>query len=492
VKAPGPFRRSLRARLVGFAFATSSIAVVVACGAIVMLSAIGRWDDLERGIAARAATIAQVSDLALVFDLPDEAVAALETAAGDPSIVHAAVFDESGELFARLESDHSSALETLDFMRAKSAGGLLPPFVTVVEPIVSGGEEVGSVAIVASTETVRRAAVREARVALTIAVGVLLCAAFIAYGLQRSVSDPILALAGAARRVTAEDDPSIRVKRTTDDETGELVDAFNEMLETIEVRSTELRELADELEDRVRERTRELEAANRELESFSYSVSHDLRAPLRHVSGFIELLSRDVGTTFSETGRKHMDTIAQSASRMGVLIDELLAFSRSGRTELKRQPVDLDDLVREVVGEFEATDDGSKAEWQISALPTVVGDPTLLRQVLVNLIGNAVKFSRDSRPPRVWIEGKAVNDGLAQLSVRDNGVGFDDRYIDKLFGVFQRLHSNRDFEGTGIGLAIVQRIVTRHGGDVAARGRPSEGAEFSFTVPIHSPREGDE
>jgi len=237
-----------------------------------------------------------------------------------------------------------------------------------------------------------------------------------------------------------------------------------------------------ELERRVRERTAELAAANQELEAFSYSVSHDLRAPLRHIDGFAGLLAKHLEPSLDETGRRYLTTISGAAKQMGVLIDDLLAFSRIGRAELRRIRVDLAGLVPEVLGILEPETAGRDIAWEIGDLPEVQGDPRLLWLVLQNLIGNALKYTRTR--PEARIEIGARREGTETVcSIRDNGVGFDMRYAERLFGVFQRLHLSAEFEGTGIGLATVRRIVHRHGGRVWAEGEVDRGACFSFALP---------
>jgi PAS domain S-box-containing protein len=248
----------------------------------------------------------------------------------------------------------------------------------------------------------------------------------------------------------------------------------------------ELRELNASLEDRVTLRTTELEEANSELEAFSYSVSHDLRTPLRHIVGFAELLQKDAGSTVGPRGQRYMGIIADAAGRMGQLIDDLLEFSRMGRQELRATEVPLGPLVREVVTELQLSAPGQQARWEIAELPAVCGDASLLRQVLLNLLGNAVKYSAKAPQPRVQVRARTEGEEVI-LEVRDNGVGFDPRYADKLFGVFQRLHRAEEFEGSGIGLANVRRIVTRHGGRVWAESELGQGAAFSVTLPLYEP-----
>jgi PAS domain S-box-containing protein len=238
----------------------------------------------------------------------------------------------------------------------------------------------------------------------------------------------------------------------------------------------EIRRLNSELEQRVAERTEQLEA-------FSYSVSHDLRAPLRHVMGFVELLRLEAGSTLSEKSLRHLTTISRSAKRMGELIDDLLAFSRIGRSEMKKTEVNLDDLVRETLGDFHAETKDRNIVWTIRGLPMVWADRALLRLVWVNLISNAIKFTGRCVEAKIEIGPVASENRETVISIHDNGAGFDPKYIEKLFGVFQRLHSQDEFEGTGIGLANVHRIVRRHGGRAWAEGKPEAGATFYFSIP---------
>jgi PAS domain S-box-containing protein len=226
-----------------------------------------------------------------------------------------------------------------------------------------------------------------------------------------------------------------------------------------------------------------LEIANKELESFSYSVSHDLRAPLRHIDGFASLLSKHAAATLDEKGHRFLAVISESARRMGRLIDDLLSFSRMGRTQMDPGKIDLDPIVAEIVRQI--AERNSAIEWDVRPLPPVRADAAMLRQVWFNLIDNAAKYAAGSKPPRIEIASLPPDPGAMEqvFYVRDNGVGFDMRYAVKLFGVFQRLHSEAEFEGTGIGLANVRRIVTRHGGRTWAESRVGDGATFYFSLP---------
>ncbi|MGJ4802924.1 sensor histidine kinase [Luteimonas sp. SDU82] len=245
----------------------------------------------------------------------------------------------------------------------------------------------------------------------------------------------------------------------------------------------QIRELNRQLEGKVEQ----VSDVNRELEAFSYSVSHDLRAPLRHIAGFGDKLGRHLGEDADDKTRHYIEVMVSSAKRMSALIDDLLVYSRLGRSALRLQTVDMQSLVAETRAMLDSNSaaeaPGHALEWRIAPLPVVVGDENMLRQVWLNLLGNAVKYSRGSEPARIEVEYRRGDDDAHHFTVRDNGAGFDMQYAGKLFGVFQRLHSPSEFPGTGIGLASVRRVLTRHGGRISAESEPGKGATFHFTLP---------
>jgi light-regulated signal transduction histidine kinase (bacteriophytochrome) len=268
------------------------------------------------------------------------------------------------------------------------------------------------------------------------------------------------------------------VRRRIEGSLRQARDNLQAELEQRRHREDEIRKLNQELA----KRAAELEAINKELESFAYSVSHDLRAPLRHMVGYSELLQRQASSLLDEKSQRFIRTIIDSTKRMGNLIDDLLAFSRIGRAETNKTKVDLERLVKDVVAEIGQDTKDREIAWKIGALPICCGDRSMLRVVVVNLVSNAVKFTRMRKPAEIEI-GCVDGNKEVEVFVRDNGAGFDMQYANKLFGVFQRLHLPEQFEGTGIGLATVQRIIHRHGGTVRGEGAVDQGATFYFSIP---------
>lgn len=301
--------------------------------------------------------------------------------------------------------------------------------------------------------------------------------------LSSSFTNPLISLTEAARGIAA-GDYNRAVKARSRDELGELAAAFNSM-------ALQVRDSHQDLENNVRQRTAQLEAANAELEAFSYSVSHDLRAPLRAMNGFSKIVAENYGSQVPAEARRYLDMIRDNATHMGRLIDDLLAFSQLGRKSVQKQPIDSAGLVHRVFAELKPEAGERKIQFSVGELPPVEADPALLRQVYVNLLSNAIKYTRHCPEAHIEVSAQQNGDGPEDVvfSVKDDGAGFDMRYADKLFGVFQRLHRAEEFEGTGVGLATVQRIIQRHGGRIWAEAAVNHGATFYFTLQDGAPHD---
>jgi signal transduction histidine kinase len=486
----------------------SSSALLIAGATLALLDGRQTRTDLLGRRGTDAEMVAIHSRSALLFDDPASAIATLAVLKVKRDIENACIYTRTGRLFAAFVSRDSpcAPAPALPGPDHRFAGGRL----FVARPIVVEGEQPGIVVIESNLEELVSRRQRIFWSGLWVSLVAFAIGLGISWRYQRSVSRPLLELTGTAQSVSRHRDYATRATGGGPGEIGMLVDTFNEMLGQIQQRDQELTAAKTDLERRVAERTldlnrelgvrqeaeeevrrlntalgRQLEevtALNQEIESFSYSVSHDLRAPLRHVSGFVDLLRERAGATLDDTCQRYLRVIAGGAAQMGCLIDDLLSFSRMSRLELAQSDVSLSELVEEVRIEAERGAGERPIEWLLHPLPRVRGDRAMLRVVFGNLLSNAVKYSKPVAAPRIEVGCRPGEDGLLTVFVRDNGVGFDMKYAGKLFGVFQRLHRAEDFEGTGIGLATVKRIVSRHGGNVWAESEMGRGSTFYVSL----------
>jgi len=478
-------RHSISWRLTGMNMLVSASALVLAGAGFIAYDLTSFRSIIVGNLIVRSRIIGANSVSALTFNDARAAETTLSALEADPHIVNAAVYGLDRRLFAAYRRPGAgaapAAVESVDSLQLSWFD---EPGIVIVKPIVFQGMHAGVVRLQSDLEAVHARLRRYGVIVAFVLAGSLAIAFMISRIAQRSIARPLTQLVDVAGRISRERDYSVRATEAAEGrEFEQLREAFNDMLTLIERRDVELEASRHQLEARVDERTAELTAVNQELEAFSYSVSHDLRAPLRHIGGFVSLLDRHAGPALDAQGRRYLKTIATASTRMGQLIDDLLAFSRMSRAALVKKRVSLDSLVRDVQAEVTAQAAGRDITWMIQPLPDVDGDVSMLRLALVNLLSNAVKYT--STRPHARIEvGAAVGEGEETVVfVRDNGVGFDMQYAHKLFGVFQRLHGVEEFEGTGIGLASVRRIIQRHGGRTWAESVLDEGATFYLSLP---------
>ena len=455
---------------------TSGVVLGLTCSAFIGYELLTYRSTALRQLATLAEIIAAESTGAVAFDNQRDATEILAALKADHHIVAACLYDQQWRVFSRYPAGAPESA----FPPAPQADGYrfergrLMGFTPLVQ--VEGRERLGTLFLSSDMGAMYERLRLYGAIAALVVVITSLVAYALSRALQRQISLPILALAETAEAVSDRRDYSVRAGKHGDDELGILTEAFNQMLAQIE----EQNEL---LEKRVRQRTKELEAANNELEAFCSSAAHDLRTPLRTITGFADVLLDPRSDIALEGSQRYIRMIRDGSGQMNELITALLTFSRLGRQALSRQPVDLMDLCRVAYSDLASERTERVVEFRLGELPEAEGDPTLLRVVFTNLISNALKYTRPRNPAVIEIgvtgEGSA---GSQVYFVRDNGVGFYMGDAAKLFGVFQRLHHVHEFEGTGVGLATVRRIIDRHGGRIWADAIPGEGAVFFFTL----------
>jgi signal transduction histidine kinase len=465
---------------------TSGSVLLLTSAAFMTYGVVTARRNLVQNLNTLAEITAANASASLLFEEPKTANEILSKLEAEPGVLKACFYTRDGKILAH----YPQKLSEKEYPKAQT-GQVISHFgrdtVDIFYPARENERWVGTLYVESDLSALydkfRLYAVIVALVMLTAIMIIVLLANW----LQRQISRPILALAATARAVSERRDYSVRAQATGQDELGMLTQAFNHMLNQIQEREAalrtsqrELQDLNRELEQRVLLRTSELASANKELEAFTYSVSHDLRAPLRHVDAFAQLAEEQTATSQSPELRKYVQRIRNGVQNMGRLIDDLLNLSRVNRADVLQQPVALNHIVDEVISEMRPEIEHRNIEWSIGKLPVALCDPGLMKQVFTNLLTNAVKYTRPRERAMIQIDMENV-DGTPAVYVRDNGVGFDSRYRDKLFGVFQRLHRAEDFEGTGVGLAIVKRILDLHGGRIWAASELDKGATFWFT-----------
>jgi signal transduction histidine kinase len=481
-----PIRHKLRVIIL----VISGLSVVGSCAVFLAQDRVSYRAALTRQLEILAEIVGDQAAPAIEFDQPKQAVAILASLKAERQLVAAAIYTPDGRLFAdylREGADRRAIPERPGPPGRSFAAGQ----VSLSHPLRSGGDEVGTFYLCSDLSEARRRLLLDLAIVALVLLAATAAILYLSGKLGGILTEPILGLCDVAQAVSKERNYSVRAKGAGRDELGRLIAGFNDMLAEIEARDVALARARDELEQRVEERTRALQAAKEEMEAFSYSISHDLRAPLRSIDGFSQMLVKNHTAQLDEEGRRLFGIVRENTQRMGEMIDALLHLSRLERESVARTPVDMRDLVGEVVKELRALEAGRDVEVEVGPLPVVSGDRALLRQVWQNLVANALKYSRSRDRAIIRIGSERSPEG-AVFHVRDNGVGFDMKYAGKLFGTFQRLHTRDEFEGTGIGLAIVQRVVSRHGGRVWAEAELDKGAKFHFTIPPRETAAGGE
>jgi signal transduction histidine kinase len=420
--------------------------------------------------------LAANSAAAVAFGNEQDAAQVLAALAAEPHIVAAGLFDRDGALLSK----YPAGATTENFPAAPQGDGFrfenghLVGFQPVAQ---EGNRRLGTLYIESDMDALYERFRFFVELGAGVALVSLLVAFLVSRILERQISDPIMALAGTAHAVATLGDYSVRAKTAGEGELALLTDAFNTMLTHIDKQNRE----QQHTDARLRALLAELERSNRELEQFAYVASHDLQEPLRMVSSYTQMLEKRYGDKLDQDGRDFINYAVDGARRMQRLINDLLEFSRVSTRGKKLEPVDANEVLGAVRSNLSATIDEAGALVTNETLPTVVADPTQLGQLFQNLIGNAIKF-RGSDPPRVHIATKEEA-GEWVFSVKDNGIGIESEYFNRIFVIFQRLHVAAEYPGTGIGLAVCKRIVERHGGRIWVESEPGQGATFFFSLP---------
>lgn len=496
-----PPSRSIRRTLSIGMFSTMMLALLIFAVAMIVYDLRDYRERILEDLQTQSELIGLTTAPALQFDDPALAAEGLRSLQARPNIFGAAIYNTRGLLFATF----SSTEPPLTFPSLPAAQGyrIDGPRISTFHRIVENNEILGTVYIEAHYQLYERLQ-QYSTVVVAVMLFALTISTVISLRLQRQVTQPVQEITDVARQVVEQRNFALRAKRAGNDEIGYLADAFNALLSEVEARRSalehsnqqlqeqiqerqraaeEIRQLNAELESRVAHRTAELERANGELEAFSYSVSHDLRTPLRAIDGFSQALLEDYGEQLDDTAQDYLHRVRAGAQRMGSLIDDLLKLARVSRAEMKTEAVDLSRIAEEIVNELRHADPERQIAIKITSGLNAVGDPHLLRIALENLLNNAWKYTGKTRNPEIEF-GMRVQQGEPCFFVADNGAGFDMAYASKLFGAFQRLHDSKDYAGTGVGLATVQRIIHRHGGHIWAEAAVNEGAVFYFTLPM--------
>ncbi len=481
----------IRTKLICFIMLSAMLSVLILSSVFVFQRYHSFKQQIQDEISAITHIIADRSNAAVLFEDKTALTETLSSLALHPQIVAACTYSIINVRLAHYTQ--STQIRAADSPQNKPSMPDCPQaihshesffsegYFYISEPIVASNEVVGTIFIKASTAKLRQELLTTTFTALTLSSFVIFLAFALARYIQRFISNPLLELKEATKYVSLDIDHVPQVQKHNNDEIGELVDAFNTMLQTIAEQNKIILTHTDNLEQEVNERTKELALANRELEAFSYSVSHDLKAPLRTIDGFSLALEEDYGDQLDSTALHYLSRVRAGSAKMAQLINNLLQLSRVTRLELKKQQVNLTELATKIVAELTANNQKRDLKLTLQENMYVMGDPVLVEILLDNLVSNAWKYSQKKECSSIEI-GCQEQMGNTVYYIKDNGAGFDMKYASQLFKPFNRLHSAEEFEGTGIGLATVARIVERHHGKIWVDSAQEAGTTFFFTL----------
>jgi signal transduction histidine kinase len=422
------------------------------------------------------------SSAAILSNDREEATEILSSLQVEPHILAGGIYDSTNQLFATYY--HGTTETRLpEKITTNSEFDVAESLVVGSQPITHDGRQIGSVYLISDMTAVFDRFLLYTNIAGLIFILSILVAYFVSRRLQRSLSNPILKLAETAKLISEKRNYSIRAEKHDNDEVGALTDAFNQMLVQIESQNQEILNFTHSLEEKVKARTIELENAYEELEAFSYTVSHDLSAPLRHIDAFMSEFLEENESKLEGDNKKLVMNSIRYARKMRQLIDDLLMFSQLSKRELSKDEIPMKDLVHAVLQDVNP-EGSERIKVAIDNLPNCLGDKSTLHQVWENLLSNAIKYSKKKDVSNIEV-GFQRSNGMITYFVKDNGAGFDMKNYNKLFNAFQRLHPQSQFEGTGVGLAIVHRIIAKHHGKVWAESVLDQGSTFYFSLPAN-------
>lgn len=446
---------------------------------------------MARNLTVQTAVIADSCKAAVAFDDAEDAKETLSSLRVHTAVVFGGVYDASGNLIASYYRYGEDKQIQPVYLKAKGAE-FTNNFLTVYKKIILDGEVIGTVCVRSDLGPLYSMLSSSVKIVLVIIFISLAIAYLVSSRLQRVVSVPILSLTNMAKSVSEQRDYSVRGTKTSNDEIGFLIDAFNQMLEQIQARDRALVDANKQLEAKVAERTADLEASieklnssNQQLREFTYIASHDLREPLRKISSFGQLLVASLGEKLEGDDKENLDFMISGAERMQQMVEALLTYSRVTSRTVDMVPVNLNKVVQELLEiELAVKVEETGAEVEIpEVLHNIKCDPAQVRQLMQNFIANGLKYQKKGTVPKVTVRSKTAEDGMIRVEVSDNGIGIKEDHFKDLFVMFKRLHSRSEYEGTGIGLAVCKKIIERHGGDIGVSSTYGEGSTFWFTIP---------